>query len=588
MFGRIALSSCLVLIVAATARAQFDNQWVEFVKDQTRLADDWIKADADEKDYAVGDIDLDGDLDVVVVRKEPAATLGKRINALLMNENATLVDRTALYAVDSDVPGDLGFLTPTNDRDVQMVDLDLDGWPDLITSVTLSDGAPKYISHPRVYVNKGAISGVWQGLRYEDARFPQLFTVGGVPVAPRFCSVAAKDVTGDGYPDLYFADYDSTETGIGEPPANDLNDRLLVNDGRGFFNDESFTRMTSDMLLSAFGVQAKIADMNGDGAADVVKDTALQAPQYVAVAYNDPGNIGYFNIFQNNFHSFAPYHIDIGDLNNDARLDLVVGDDNADRYRYNLGNDALNRVIWGTAKKFTFLDGKDDGFPGNAYVADLDHDGWNDVLVTDFDVDLPGCSRRTHIYHNPGGTPGAEILLVEEVEKTGSGGWKGAKGFLVGDLKGTYDVAIFDLDDDGDLDILLGRCTGTFLWLNQLVCQADLGYGGPGDSQLSLCGKALSSGNSAHLLLEHAPPSAPCFMIGSVNSNPTSIYGGTLVPAPPFTIVSLTSNPAGKITVPGIPGGGGPFSFYLQAVIPDATQPKGYQFSNAIRGDWLP
>jgi hypothetical protein len=48
------------------------------------------------------------------------------------------------------------------------------------------------------------------------------------------------------------------------------------------------------------------------------------------------------------------------------------------------------------------------------------------------------------------------------------------------------------------------------------------------------------------------------------------------------------TNPAGKITVPNIPGGGGPFSLYLQVVIPDAAQPQGYQFSNAIRADWLP
>src|SRR5262249_54816407 len=95
------LASLLFLIWHSVALGQYDKEWVTFVNDQTRLADDWIKNDPDEKDYAFGDVDQDGDLDLVVVRKQPASTPGKRIAALLMNENGVLVDRTALYAVDS-------------------------------------------------------------------------------------------------------------------------------------------------------------------------------------------------------------------------------------------------------------------------------------------------------------------------------------------------------------------------------------------------------------------------------------------------------------------------------------------------------
>jgi hypothetical protein len=96
-----------------------------------------------------------------------------------MNENGVLVDRTAQYCQDTDVPGDLGFSTPTNDRDATIVDLDGDQWPDIITATTLSDGDPKHISHPRVYHNKGSINGVWQGFRFENSRFPQLLTIPG-------------------------------------------------------------------------------------------------------------------------------------------------------------------------------------------------------------------------------------------------------------------------------------------------------------------------------------------------------------------------------------------------------------------------
>ncbi|MCH7890985.1 MAG: FAD-dependent oxidoreductase, partial [Gemmatimonadetes bacterium] len=57
-------------------------------------------------------------IDLVVVRKEPFSTIGKRTNVLLMNEGGVLKDRTRELASASDVAGDSGFLTPTNDRDV--------------------------------------------------------------------------------------------------------------------------------------------------------------------------------------------------------------------------------------------------------------------------------------------------------------------------------------------------------------------------------------------------------------------------------------------------------------------------------------
>jgi hypothetical protein len=475
-FHRLAAAAIVAGMVAPAARAQFNNPWVTFVLDNNRIQNPngtvatQVTNDTEEKDYAWGDLDKNGWTDVVVVRKEIAATLGKRESQLLMNENGILVDRTSTHAVDSDIPGDMGFKTPRNDRDVQIIDLDGDTWPDVVTATTLSDGDPKHLSHPRVFRNKGSINGVWQGLKYEDARFPQLRVIGSnLAVAPRFCSVSVGDVTGDGSPDLYFADYDDTETFINEPSSWDLNDRLLINDGNGYFTDSLQTRMTGTMLLSAFGMASDIEDMNGDGLKDVVKATALGSPQRVSVAYHNPAAIGTMNLFQNNAGSGQPYHIDVGDLNNDGKLDLVVGDDGTDYYRYNTGNDSLGRVIWGPNRTFNMLDGiPDDGFPGNTIIQDLNDDGWGDVLVADVDVDVPGCDRRAHIYHNPGGAIGAEITLRQECQNSGPSGWKGVVGMQVPDLRGTYDFAVFDIDNDGDIDLIMGRCTGTFVWMNQL------------------------------------------------------------------------------------------------------------------------
>lgn len=486
--SRRVLSLAALAALTPVAAAQFNNQWLTFAKDNSRLvnpngsAATQVLNDIDEKDYAWGDVDHDGWTDLVIVRKQPATTVGKRVNQLLMNENGKLVDRTAQYASDTDVAGDLGFLTATNDRDVQVADLNGDGWEDIVTATTLSQTDPKPLSHPRIYINKGKVGGVWQGFRYEQARFPQLTTIpNGTPLAPNFCSVSVGDVTGDGAPDLYFANYSLTTQG--------MNDRLLVNNGSGFFTDSLETRMNATMLLSSFGSSSEIVDFNGDGAKDVVRGQSGGAE----VSYNNPANVGFFNLFQGNVGSFSTYHVDAGDLNADGKPDLIFSDDGLDFVRYNTGNDALGRVTWGPLQSFSFLTGGDDGFAGNCLVVDLNGDGFAEAIYSDFDVDEPGCGRRGKIYHNPGTVVGSQPTLREEAEAAGSG-WRGAVGILGTDLTGTFDMAAFDIDNDGDVDLVIGRCSGTAVFMNQMLQPSSIVCSGDGSGTACPCANASAAG----------------------------------------------------------------------------------------------
>ncbi len=429
------------------------GQWVDFDEQTSArmVASATLGAgDTQEKDYAWADLDQDGDIDLICVRKQPWTTTGRFPNVLFMNENGVLTDRSSTLASSSSVSGSQGFLDSTNDRDVAIADLNGDGWLDVVTAVTLSGSQPKYISHPRIYINLGNdAGGNWRGLHFDDEnRVPTM------PDEPRFCSVSPGDIDGDGDIDLYLGDYQQ-----GGTRTIDLNDRLWINDGNGYFTDESSARMTATMLESSFAMATAIEDMNGDGKLDILKDDALNSPQGVSISYNDGTSQGYFSTYEV-VHNSAPYHIAVGDLNNDNMPDLVVTDDGDDRYRLNTGNDANGFATFAPSQTFSFVGGgADDGFGGNNLIVDLNNDGWNDVIITDVDVDISGTSRRTHIYRNLGNAP--SVTLQEE---TLSGEVCGIPTSL---LRGTHDIAVFDINGDGWKDMVVGRSIGTTVWINQ-------------------------------------------------------------------------------------------------------------------------
>lgn len=388
-------------------------------------------SDPEEKDFAYADLDQDGDIDLIVVRKQPFTTpVGKR-NVFFRNENGVLVDRTVEFATAAD-DGGQGFLDITNDRDVAIGDFDNDGWPDFVTCPALNQGSPKTISHPRVYMNQGNDgNGVWKGFKYEQARIPTM------PQAPNGCGIATGDVTGDGFADIYVVDY-----------LSDQEDRLLINDGTGFFADQTLTRMTPTMISSSFGTAGFIGDINGDGVNDIAKSE--NGP--FKTTYNKPSQVGFFDKHETTSGG-AHYGMSAGELNNDGKIDFVLGDDGSDRYLLNTGNGPDGMANF-ESKTYSFQSGGDDGFGNNSRIVDINNDGFNDVLQCDVDVDIGGCGRRLHLYRNLGNVP--SVTLQDQ----------GTVGIPADQLTGMHDVAVFDVDGDGWNDLVLGRCAGIAVWRN--------------------------------------------------------------------------------------------------------------------------
>jgi hypothetical protein len=480
-------------------------------------------SDPEEKAYAWGDVDHDGDIDLVVARRGPFTPGGPKRNVLFINEgvadghsfNGVLVDRTDDLAVASDVGGS-GFLDLTNDRDIILIDVNNDTWLDAVTGVTYGTG-PKWMTHHRVYLNLGVQAGEWQGFRYEEGRIPQLVQ------APNACAAAGGDVTGDGFADLYFTTYNSSV----------LEDHLLINDGTGHFTDQTSTRMTSGMIQSSFGTGGQIVDFNQDGWKDVLKSE--NGP--VKILYN--AGSGFFNQFET-ASSGAHYDVSSHDLNNDGLPDLVISDDGTDRYRLNegVGGDGFANFA-----NQTFF-GASDGFGGDSAAGDLNKDGFNDVLISDCDVDVSGCDRRLHVFRNLANVP---LVTMQETVTNGK-----VVNIPTSQMTGSHDVAVFDINGDTWPDIVIGRCAGHAVWVNQPPIGILFTY--PGGLPT-----LVPPDTGADLVVHLEPIGGADIMAGSVKVF-ASVNGG------PFVEQSASSVGNGDYQAP-LPGAacGSPIDFYVMA-----------------------
>jgi hypothetical protein len=474
--------------IASSATAQFVN-YVNETSTRLVAMSSLLVNDNLEKDFGWGDFDQDGDIDLVCMRKFPGSIQGGFRDILFMNENGVLVDRTPEYGSTSDTAGSQGMFDSANDRDVKVVDVDNDGWLDLVTATTMSDHVSTMLGQPRVYKNLGDdANGNWRGFRFEDARIPQLFAINGTAANPRFCDLAVGDYNGDGYVDLFYTDYDTPETSgticidlnadgdttdagecqqsPGETATNDFNNKLLYNFGAanpGHFYDTTTTRMTSAQLASAFGNAAAAADLNNDGKLDIVRINTLTGGQDVATMYSKADGLGNSFDGPDQATAGAPYNLDVGDLNNDGRLDLVIVDDGQDKILINTGNGAD-----GFANFTSYTISASPSEFGNAVrIVDLNNDGLKDVIVCDVDADLgpfcPSSGRTTKIYRNTGVVGSTMLSNQSSVLPTAS-------------ISSVFDIATFDIDGNGWQDMVIGRCGGIDVFMNRPPVSLSFSY----------------------------------------------------------------------------------------------------------------
>lgn len=185
------------------------------------------------QDTKLGDLDGDGDLDMVVANEEPP-------NRLLLNDgDGTFADRSARL----DLP------VPLETREVVLFDADEDGDLDVFFSNLTSNAGPwRKDPQARLLINDGSARFTDETARRLPTNVFSSYDAGTV------------DFDGDGDQDLLIC-------AVQIPGFHPLQVRAYRNDGTGRFTDVTGTVMPAETRGRGWDVET--GDVNGDGRPDV-------------------------------------------------------------------------------------------------------------------------------------------------------------------------------------------------------------------------------------------------------------------------------------------------------------------------------
>ncbi|MBN1389565.1 MAG: VCBS repeat-containing protein [Candidatus Thermoplasmatota archaeon] len=401
-----------------------------------------------------GDIDQDGDVDIVVsdtknyriIWFENPSNLSKK-----WNMRTVYVSTTYMYNVysldvgDMDGDGDLDVVATSytrgyvmylrnNDRGntwtlymfkssfynagkIKIADMDQDGNPDVVVA---SYYCYYYYSYPflnwyRAPSNPNTTSG-WTEYKIDSSPTYYIYTYFGMDVG---------DFNGDGYPDVAIALYPYyTYYGNYNRIYAYINPKTL---GGGFSNN-----MVDSSAQRAMGLA--VGDMTGDGVDDIVAAT------YDGGKVTLYGNSNYGTSWTESTLGTMSYptFVRITDLNGDGKNDTVVGGGS--------GVYELTAFVQGSDQtSFTKKLITNEVINPQAFsIFDIDKDGDLDMMVS--------------------GTDASQLVQIEttnETTLTFNMTW-----LEDGGVKDIRDMAYRDMDGDGDTDIVLvGYATGWVGWM---------------------------------------------------------------------------------------------------------------------------
>ena len=343
--------------------------------------------------FAVGDLDGDGDLDILV---GDSFFGSPGISVLKNNGDQTFAAPVYYPAPLQEVVGE-----------VALSDFDFDGDLDAFATIR---GSFDQMTKIKVWRNNG------------DGTFaaPIEFTTGQGPAG-----IVIADFTGDGKPDVITANYGGSSISL-------LRHNGLNGQQAGFLPPVSFNATNHAEKIAA-------ADVNGDGVLDVVVGETVDIGPLATLAVMI--NTGNGNFAAPVIYDAAPggrfgsTAVALADLDNDGDVDLIGGglysvgslDNGAVTIRRNNGSGTF-----GAAEIILFTNPNFVPNPKEITTGFINGDGFPDIVAA-----VPS---------------GRAIEGFVVVNSNGSGGFNTPVYYEASQQ--TFDVAIVDLDNDGDGDVI--------------------------------------------------------------------------------------------------------------------------------------
>jgi hypothetical protein len=314
-----------------------------------------------------------------------------------------------------------------------------------VTAADYDDDGDLDVFMPQIIYPNSFVASHYLMRNDGNFQFTDVTTAAGILPGGSACGATWGDYDGDGYVDLYLAHY----AWSGSP----LNSRLYHNLGNGSFAEVAAQLGVSDP--GGYSFQASFVDYDLDGDADLMVSNDRVGYVIPPSTTPNPDNRLFENLGNGTFQDVSASSgigtnppgtmfsmgIAVGDLDRNGWPDFYISNlafNSAAHHRLHLGH-GPGAPVWFTEQAVEY--GMISPTVGwGVQFFDLDNDGWLDLYLANTPLGATG-SPAPQLFHFTGTPPATDIAPMMGLDLLGGG----------------YGVTTADIDNDGDMDLVVVR-----------------------------------------------------------------------------------------------------------------------------------